>query len=394
VTAGLLAILLSGVLAADPPEPELTSVVASNTAFATSLYAELSRKQGNLFFSPYSISVALSLASAGTRGVTEKELRSGLRFEPGVDVHRGFELLQQDLEPPPDAPWELAIATRLYPDRKFTVLPGFAALAKERYHAPVEPLDFAGDPEPSRRAINAWVAEQTHERITALLAQGSVTSRTRLVLVNAIAFKGAWDVPFPATATADAPFTLTGKKPVTVKMMHHGGMDAAFAQLPGLKVLALGYRGDAIEMFVLLPDAVDGLPALEAKLTPAALAGWLAALQPSPVEVALPRFTIGRTFELNGVLQRLGMRAAFDGRADFSGLTAERGLSVSEVVHQALVEVDEEGTTAVAATAVSLKLKGAAPMPRPRFIADHPFLFLLRARDGSILFMGRVEDPR
>jgi serpin B len=252
-----------------------------------------------------------------------------------------------------------------------------------------------GDTEQARKVINAWVEKQTKDKIKDLLQPGVLDVDTRLVLTNAIYFKGLWAQKFKKSATKEEPFHTAGGGSVKAPLMHQTG-DFKYLDGGDFQALEMPYRGQGLSMVVLLPKKADGLAALEAKLTGPNLAAWLGKLRKQEVEVALPRFKMTRALALNATLEALGMRKAFiPGGADFSGMagSAGRRLFIQAVVHQAFVDVNEEGTEAAAATAVAVGADSEPPPP-PVFRADHPFVFLVRDnRSGSVLFLGRLANP-
>jgi serpin B len=238
------------------------------------------------------------------------------------------------------------------------------------------------------------VESKTQQKIKELIPQGVLTVLTRLVLANAIYFKGDWAVQFDGKATAKAPFHVAPGETVEAPLMSQKNQ-FGYAELGELQVLALNYKGKALSMVVLLPKKPDGLAALETSLTPANLEKWTRNLPAREVQVFLPKFKMTSQFRLNEKLRALGMTDAFDeSKADFSGLDGRKQyLFITAVLHKAFVEVNEEGTEAAAATAVVIGLRSAPARPLV-FRADHPFLFLIRDnRTGSILFLGRVVDP-
>jgi len=271
-------------------------------------------------------------------------------------------------------------------------------LTKDNYVAGLQRVDFA-NPDGARRDINAWVAQQTANKIKDLLQSGDVTPQTRLVLTNAIYFKGDWQHAFKAEATHDQPFHATPAKDVSVSMMHQTRVFRHFAdEAKTFQLLEMPYKDSELSMVVLLPAQVDGLADFEKKLDAESLEKWLQKTQPAKVAVTLPKFTMSRRLGLADHLQAMGMTAAFHAEeADFSGMTEDKPpLFLSAVIHEAWVEVNEKGTEAAAATAVVVE--AAAEPPREQaivFRADHPFLFLIRdGRSGSILFLGRVNNPK
>lgn len=374
-------------------QAEVTSVVKDNNAFAFDLYEALRATPGNLAFSPASVSTALAMTYAGARGNTEAEMKATLHFElEQARLHAAFaDLLRGLTTGPGAASYDLAIANRLWGDKASTFLPDFLSLTEKLYGAKLEQLDFRNDADGARKVINAWVEEQTKKRIVELLKPGIITDRTRLVLTNAIYFKGTWLDPFEKKATREQTFYAPdGAK--KVPMMHKVEDLRAYAG-DGLAALELPYQGEDLSMVFLLPDAKDGLAAIEEKLSAEAVDGWIARMHEQKVVVALPRFEVTSDFPLHDVLPGMGMKEAFTMAADFSGMNGAHDLYITAVVHKAFVKVDEEGSEAAAATAVVVGEKGIAMRPL-EFTADHPFLFLIRdKRTGSILFLGRVSSP-
>lgn len=302
----------------------------------------------------------------------------------------------------PARPLVFRIANRLFAERSYRLDPAFESATRSAYGAATEALDFKGAPEPARQRINGWVESQTERRIRDLVPPNGVNADTRLALVNAIYFLGDWQEPFTREATRLAPFHLTAAATRDVPTMHRVGT-LRLAEVAGLKALELPYTGAAVSMLIVLPDAVDGLPALEASLSTARLDAIVAALASARVLVALPKFEIdpAASLALREQLESMGLALAFDkASADFTGIAnppdPRDRLSIGNVFHKAFVKVDEKGTEAAAATAVLMQRAGAAaPSAKPiEFIADHPFLFFIRDNATSlIVFMGRVSEP-
>ncbi len=379
---------------AAPEAADLSLVVKGNNEFALDLYAKLrSEEAGNLFFSPHSISTALAMTYAGARGDTEKEMGEVLHFTlPQAQLHAAFAALADKLLGDKARGYQLRIANRLWGQTGYHFLPEFLGITRNQYGAELALVDYVAKTEEARKTINTWVVEQTEQKIKDLIQQGVLNKMTRLVLTNAIYFKGNWASQFDKETTADAPFRVTPEKSVAVPMMFQNG-DFKHRATDGIQVLELPYEGEDLSMFVLLPDKIDGLPDLERSLTNKTLQKWISGLAKEEINVYLPRFKMISQFVLNNVLESMGMPLAFtSGRADFSGMNGKRDLFISAVIHKAFVEVNEEGTEAAAATVVV-----EVPFERfiPTFRADHPFVFLIRDnRTGSILFMGRVMNPK
>jgi serpin B len=372
--------------------------LASNT-FGLDIYQRL-RAEGNVAVSPASLSLALSLAAAGARGGTAAEMTKVLHLDrlPAADIEASTRLLAS-LERR-DESFTLSVANRMFGQDGMTFDAAYLDAARSAHGAPLERLDFRGAPEPSRLHINDWVGRQTEQRIRDLVPPGGIQPLTSLVLVNALYFLAKWEVPFKHHATWPLPFHVS---PMVTRQVPTMQTKATFPFFEDrdLKALALPYRGGRASMVFVLPQAAHGLGALEASLTHDRLESLVVSLRPETVLVALPRFEVdpAGSLSVGPLLQGLGMREAFDPeRADFTGIAAharpEDRLALGAVFHKAFVKVDEEGTEAAAATAVSVPVGSARPKPTPVFRADHPFLFLIRdSESGLILFLGRVVDP-
>ncbi|MEX0704772.1 MAG: serpin family protein [Planctomycetales bacterium] len=388
-----------GLKKAQSPVPEdVKTLVQGNNRFAFDLYRKLRADQsGNLFYSPYSISTALAMTYAGADGETATQMARALRFDlPADKLHPAYRELTGLIQPDTsaaDAHYTLKVANRLWGQQGYDFRPEYLRLTREQYRAELAQLDFRQQPEQARKAINDWIEQQTERKIKDLIPAGALDSLTRLVLTNAIYFKGDWAEPFEKRATQTADFHVTGDKTTKVPLMHRTG-NVSYADLGGAQIVELPYAEDAVSMLVLLPREIDGLPALEEKLTAENLAEWTGKLRRQQVRLFLPRFKLTEQFQLNGVLQSLGMTDAFiPEQADFSGMNGRRDLFITAVVHKAFVDVNEEGTEAAAATGVIVGVT-SAPAEPTTFRADRPFVFLIRDKaTGSILFVGRVRNP-
>ena len=376
--------------------PAAADLARDNSVFALDLYRALAPAPGNLFFSPYSLSTALAMTCAGARGDTEKQMAATLRFSLGPEeLHPAFADLSARLartQKEGKAQW--TAANSIWPQQQYPFLPEYVALLEKDYGVAVTPLDF-GDPEAARARINGWVEEKTRDKIRNLIQPGFINALTRLVLVNAIYFKGTWAVPFNPIATSDAPFHTAPDRTVQAPMMARK-LKCAYAHFPELDLVELPYAGGDVAMLILLPAATDGLRALEQQLTADRLGAWRDGMGEYDVQVTLPRFRMTSAFQLNDTLSAMGMPDAFDDQlADFSGMDGRPNwLYIGAVLHKAFVEVNEEGTEAAAATAVVMQPRALPPGRPVEFTADHPFVFLIvERRTGSILFMGRLADP-
>ena len=394
-----LALALTGL--AEEPAPEkiggdAAAVVKGNNVFALDLYSRLRQKDGNLFFSPYSISDALAMTYAGARGQTAEQMATTLHFAlPPQRLHPAFgELIRYLNAGGKQRKFQLSTANALWAQKDYTFLPDFTRITKNDYQSGLKEVDFVTATEQARKTINHWVEEQTRDKIKDLIPPRALDRTTRLVLTNAIYFKSAWAHPFYKGATKKEAFHLSNNKKVQVPMMH---INETLRYRDGgtFQVLELPYQHYQLSMFVLLPKKADGLADLEKALTSARLDDWLKGMKTHQVNVALPKFKFSAEFSLKDVLSKMGMPLAFTNRADFTGMTTRGRLHIDEVLHKAFVDVNEKGTEAAAATAIIAKEAAEAILPRANFRADHPFVFLIREnRTGSILFMGRVANPR
>jgi serpin B len=397
----LLILATLAALGGDNPMIEDTddtgAVVGGNNQFALDVYRRLAARGGNLFLSPFSISTALAMTYGGAEGKTAEEMASVLRFPFGRErLHPAFAALMKEVRSGESQDYQLSVANGLWAQRGYAFKEEFKTVVKTNYGAELRELDFAAAAEEARQLINAWVEKQTQGKIVDVIGPHDITPLTKLVLANAIYFRGRWADPFREQATEDAPFRVTPKQEVTVPMMRRQ-KEFQYLETGSFQALRLAYKGGNLSMIVFLPRKVDGLPEFEKSLTTDKLAGWLTKLDWREVRVFLPRFRMTSAFTLNGVLSAMGMQQAFDAKAaDFSGMTGGKDLFISLVIHKAFVDVDEKGTEAAAATAVLAPPTAAPGPPLPAvFRADHPFLFLIHdQRSASILFIGRVTNPK
>ncbi len=370
---------------------DATEVVAGNNQFAVDAYHNL--PAGNAVFSPFSVATAFAMLDAGAANQTDADLRTAFHFTlPGDRVHAAYGALLHSLDTGRSyGNYTLATANRLYAQQGFSLEPAFTTTLASDYESPLESVDFAGNADAARTTINSWVAGETDNQITDLFSPQQITSQTVLALANAMLFKGSWDEQFDTSNTLPGDFHVAGASTVTASMMH-GSMTAAVATIPGGTLAILPFHGKDLGFLVLVPDDPDGLPALEAQLSGAALSGWIASAASETYDVSLPKFTLHSTIDLQDMLTTLGAGALFDPTAcDLSGIDGARDLVVQAATHQAMIAVDEEGAVAAAATGVSVE-PGAEP-DRPLNV-DHSFAFAIYDNvTGSVLFAGRVADP-
>jgi serpin B len=398
--SAFLAVLVLAPMTApgSPPQAkpaEVSALVSGNNAFGLSLYAQLEAGDDNIFFSPTSISAALAMTYAGARGDTATQMAQALHFRV-PSLHTAFGALLKELAAKGNDNSEiLTIANALWGQEGYPFRQEFVDLATRNYRAGHDSLDFAHHPDQARLTINAWIEKETRDKIKDMLAPGLITPDTRLVLTNAVYFKGAWSHAFVKQATRDETFWRHGREAISVSLMHQKH-SYRYAEAPGVQILELPYRKHSA-LVVVLPRDRGGLGDLEKSLTTEGIDQWLGKMKTTEVDLWLPRFKVTASTKLNERLSQLGMSLAFSDDADFSGISNKEGLKISDVVHKAYVDINEEGTEAAASTAVMITPAMARMDPHPPvvFRADHPFIFMIRDQDtASILFLGRLTDPR
>ena len=385
---------LTGFAASIPQKdnPNLRTLVYGNSDFAVAMYKKVGAadETANIFFSPLSISTALSMTYAGARGETARQMADTLRFKLSPsDQHAAFGALAAALRTD-NKNYRLEISNALWGQQGYAFQPEFLDLVKKYYDGGFNTVDFAGSPESSRLTINRWVEQKTTDKIKDLLAKGAITELTRLVLTNAIYFKGDWAAKFKPDMTKPMPFHISSEKTVDVPMMRQNG-NFLFSENEDAKVLELPYVGKELSMVLLLPKT--NIADLDGKLDAVRLAEWTGQVNEREVDIYLPKFKFETQYELRDLLVGMGMVDAFElPPADFSGMSGYKDLYITKVVHKAIIEVNEEGSEAAAATGVVMGTKSV--MHKPVFKADRPFLFMIRHNEtGSILFMGRVANP-
>ena len=383
---------------ADPPSTAQLEVVKGSNAFALGLYAQLRSQPGNLFFSPESISTAFAMAYAGARGQTAAEMQRVFHFAlPPAQLHPAMGALLAQMNAT-HKNYALHVADALWAAQNASFLPGYLKLVQSDYAGGFHRVDFKTSPEAVRNTINQWVEHETDNKIQNLIGPGVLSPATRLVLTNAIYFKGDWQDQFQKPDTQNDEFHTSASQFVMAPLMHRTG---SYQYYDGgtFQELELPYTGDELSMDVLLPKAIDGLPALEQSFTASNVSGWLDKLDlADKVILTFPRFTMTQQFELSSTLSAMGMAQAFSAAADFSGMTGKPDFTISDAIHKAYIDVNEQGTEAAAATGIVMRATAMrVPFPEPPpivFRADHPFLFLIRdTKTGAILFLGRVTDP-
>jgi serpin B len=377
-----------------------TALVSGNTDFAIKLYQLLQTKDGNLFYSPYSISEALAMTYGGARGETEKQIAAAMRFQLGqAQLHPAFNNLDIELDKRGQGAqgadgkgFRLNVVNAIWGQKDFNFSAAYLDLLAQNYGAGMRIVDYINKSEPARQTINQWVSDQTEAKIKDLLPQGSITPLTRLVLTNAIYFNAAWASQFKKEMTQDGQFKLLNGSTITAPMMRQQ-KSLHYAETADYQAVELPYDGNELSMVILLPGLVN-FSNFEKGLTSAQLKTILDSLKNSEVNLSLPKFSVTSEFNLNQALSDLGMPLAFSPtEADFSGIDGARDLYISDVVHKAFVNVDEAGTEAAAATGVVVGTT-SMPMEIKEMKIDHPFIFLIRDNPtGTILFMGRIQNP-
>ena len=379
---------------------DMEVLVRGNNTFALSLYHALKSGEGNLFYSPFSISQALAMTLAGAGSETERQMVDTLHYRlPQSRLHASFNALDQELASrgmdsrnEEDRYFQLNIANAIWGQHGYEFLPDFLGVLAEHYGAGLRPLDFAGTPEESRVMINDWVSEETGEKIKDLLPPGTIDGSTRLVLTNAIYFNASWSWPFSKKDTQNRPFHLAEGGRVDVPMMSETSDDFyGYARGNGYQAVDVPYSLGEMSMTVLLPDE-GTFGEFEDSLNADALDKILDDIEIDYLKLTMPLFKFESEFSLVETLAGMGMTDAFGARADFSGMTGSKDLQISAIVHKAFVSVDEEGTEAAAATVVAVPMSGPTKEPIPVTV-NRPFIFLIRDRaTGTVLFLGRVMN--
>lgn len=373
-------------------------LVDNNNTFAFDLYRSLRSQGGNLIYSPYSISLALAMTYAGARGQTESQMAQTLHFLPQEQLHSAFNSLDLQLaergkaQSDEETPLQLNIANAVWAEQTYPFLQNFLDTVAMNYGAGIRLVDFINQYEAARQDINTWVSDQTQGKIEDLIPEGVLDTDTRMALVNAIYFKADWLSPFNADSTYDAPFYLLDGSEVSVPTMNQDTF-IPYAKGDGWQAIELAYQSETAAMDIIVPDE-GRFEEIESSLDQGTVSTIIESMQPTSVQLAMPKFKFESQFGLADQLATLGMTDAFDpDRADFSGMSEKKDLYVSAVIHKAFVAVDEKGTEAAAATAVIVGVT-SAPMFDVTLTIDRPFLFIIRdLPTGQILFIGRVLNP-
>jgi len=381
--------------------------VAANTAFAVDLYHGLAGDPAtdNIFYSPWSVVSVMGILTEGAQHNTLTQMMKALHFGESslISIHEGISSLSPSFNTTNG--YQLSSANAVWLDQQFPIEAAYLTTIRKYYGTNgAVPVDFLHNAEAARVKINSWAEEQTHGKIQDLIMPGKVDAMTRLVLTNAVYFKGTWYNQFSKNTTRPQPFHVTASKDVTAPHMSTLA-SFGYAEDDRVQILSMPYIGSSrlsrdISMVAILPKKADGLADIERSMTAQQLDSWAAAAlrQPQNVRVLFPKFKVTMQAELNSILQNMGMTDAFkDQVADFSRISTQAlkdQLHISFVVHKTFVNVDEDGTEAAAATAAGLAGGGPPPQNPPEFRADHPFIYLIRHNpSGTILFMGRLTNP-
>jgi serpin B len=375
-------------------EAQIAELVRGNNDLAFDLY-RAKGGEGNLIFSPYSISLAFSMAYAGARGETEGQMAETLNYLPQDAQHPAFNALDARIsglgeKGGGDAPpFQLNVANSAWGQEGYRFEGAYLETLAVHYGAGMRAIDF-GQPEEASEEINAWISSETEDRIKDLVSPDTIDPTTRLALANAIYFKGSWLSSFEPSNTRDGPFTTAAGDDTTVPLMRQTA-DLAYAEGDGYQAVRLPYKGEAVDMLVVLPEE-GSFEEVEGRLGSAFFDEIRNDLRDNYVRLTMPRFDFETDLDLAGLLKGMGMTNPFSDAADFSGMTGAKGLFISEALHRANVTVDEKGTEAAAVTLLTLAESGR---PEPvEMTVDRPFIFAIAEREtGEILFLGRVTDP-
>ena len=372
----------------------ISDIVNGNNQFALDMFSKLSSQQENVFFSPWSIYSALGMAREGAKGKTALEMQQVMHFPENESQRRQSFALAYDKFNAKDAGYTLSTANALWVEKDYPLLDNFTAAIERYYHGSAQNVDFLGATEDTRSMINFWVESRTNNKIKDLISAGGISPQTQLVITNAVYFNGTWVRSFDKNITRKGNFKTGDDRIIETPMMESVGRESRFnyTETGDMQILELPYQGKRISMIILLPKS--DISSLEKSLTAGRLAELTKGLQEGRVDVYIPKFTFAAKYFMAKNFEDMGMPTAFTSGADFSGINGRKNLFINEVIHQAFVDVNEQGTEAAAATAVVMPTMAYGAPRTPVFDADHPFVFLIQdIETGNILFIGRVSDP-
>lgn len=377
-------------------EEGIEKIVNANNKFTFDMYSKLNKiNEGNIFFSPYSISTALSMTYEGSNDITASEMENTLYIPSDDQIRRPAVASIYNQLNRKDVRYKLNTANAIWSQKEYPILKEYKDVVEQYYGGRATNLDFQNNLEESQKTINNWVEDKTNDKIKNLFSKGSLTPLTRLVLTNTIYFKGDWAKQFDKENTKEKTFTIDEKNTTKVQMMSQTGNEAEFkySETDKLQVLEMSYKDEELSMTIFLPREGD-MDYLEENLGQEKIKEWKDNLRKQRVNVYMPKFTFDTKYNLNEVLKQLGMSSAFSRSADFSKITGGKDLFISLVIHQAFIDVNEEGTEATAATGVAMNLMSTGITETPVFRANHPFIFIIQdSGNQNILFMGKVTNP-
>ena len=368
-------------------------IAEGNSNFASDLYQQIKPEPVNIFYSPISISSALAMTYAGARGETLNQISKTLYFSKNQEeLHKSYNVLITELSNSKSEGIQLNIANSLWLQENMKINDQFLSITEKYYNAGVIPVNFITDPEKSRLEINNWVESNTNKKITNLLPDGSIHSQTMMVLVNAIYFKGRWDKTFDKTQNTSDIFYVF-KTCQTQATFMNNYINTNYYEDNLLSIVEIPYTNHGQSLFIILPKEKYGLMDVEKIFEQKSIPGYLEKMTHRRVNLSIPKFKTEATYDLKIHLSKMGMPVAFTNNADFSGITGDKSLAIDKVIHKAYIDVNEEGTEAAAATAVTMR-KTSMMLDEVRFKADHPFIYLIRDNEtNTILFVGRLMDP-
>lgn len=384
----ILALLSLNIMAQDD-----SSISYGNNRFAADLYKQIKTEPVNQFYSPLSISSALAMTYAGAKGETLKQMSNTLYFSENQEVlHSNFSHLIKMLTETEAESIQLNIANSLWLQENMQVLDQYLSITNKFYHAGVNKVNFIASPENSRKTINNWVEKNTNNKIIDLLPDGSIHSQTRMVLVNAIYFKGAWEKVFDKNKNTTEPFFVF-KTCETQATFMNNYINSGFYEDNLLSIAEIPYRNKNQSMIIILPKSKYGLKEVEKLFEQNLLPDYFEKMEDRRINLSIPKFKSESTYKLQEELSKMGMPVAFSNNADFSGITGDKSLAIDKVIHKAFIDVNEVGTEAAAATAVTMR-KTAILLDEVQFKADHPFVYLIKDNEtNTILFVGRLMNP-
>ncbi|MBI5844820.1 MAG: serpin family protein [Deltaproteobacteria bacterium] len=368
----------------------ITAMVGANNRFAIEFYSQLKNKPGNLFFSPYSISTALAMLYEGARGTTATEIQTAVSLPGDGNIRKPAIAAIYNRLNPDDGDFTLRVANALWMQTGYDSIAQYKDDIQQYYCAKLGSVDFQNSPGKAISLINKWVAKSTNNKIAGILSEDNLNNQTKFIFINAIYFKGKWEQPFEKSDTVNKKFNIGQNNSVEVPMMNQEGF-FRYSENDLFQSLEMPYKGDMLSMIILLPKKND-LPWFENNFTIETIIDLRKKLSELEVNVEIPKFRFDFGERLKKYLVPMGVKKAFSSGADFSGIEKGHELLLDEIFHKAYVDVNEEGTEAAA---VTFGEKAEAPPPEPvKFIADHPFIFLIQDRtNGNILFIGRVVNP-